>query len=175
MPKAMIHYGDAPGVAREILNRHDAVGMAEYDRALLVRVDEAALDELRSAGCRVRDIPDQPIISRGGFEFDTSAAVEDEGAPPAAAVARSAAARSAAPAPAGRLHHVMRLAGTDASRLGPGACGSRRLLRIDWLHEPPGHLADVLLGAQASRLPEAQSSGLRLNAGKMPALPAPFQ
>ena len=35
-------------------------------------------------------------------------------------------------------------------------------------------LADALLGAQAPRLPEAQSCGLHLDAGKMPALPAPF-
>ncbi len=35
MPKAMVHFGDDPGEAREILNRHDAVEVAEYDRSLL--------------------------------------------------------------------------------------------------------------------------------------------
>ncbi len=102
MPKAMIHLKDAPDQAREILSRHDATEVADYRRSLLVRVDEAGLEELRAAGFRVREIPDQPVVTRGGYELDTSVA------PAAAEVAFAAA--PVAP-PAGRAHCVLRLAG----------------------------------------------------------------
>ena len=97
--KAIVQVGTAPDHVKEILREHDGTALANYKRAVLVRMEEPGLQRLRDEGFAVREIEDEPVLQIGAFYVDTT--VSDTPLPAAAA----------GPPASGQEHFVLRLVG----------------------------------------------------------------
>ncbi|TKB06374.1 S8 family serine peptidase [Desulforhopalus sp. IMCC35007] len=99
--KAIVYTGKRLNRIAELIDQQGGEILANYGQSLLVRIEEGGLQVLRTAGCRVRELPDQHEIKIGGFSMDTRRP---------SAVSTAAGAAGAA-LPSGRSHHIMCLIG----------------------------------------------------------------
>ena len=99
--KAMIYLGRKPSEALETVRAHSQQVLANYGQSVLVRADEASLKELETAGYRVREMPETPVLQVGGYRVDTTRAVTPAGQAMAPGAAQTS----------GRGHYLLRLAG----------------------------------------------------------------